>query len=159
VSGSLEEGDPFKVVYTAISDLYNIIALRNKHEEVERSILADSRDSSRSGQVGRDGDDDSGEGTNARLIVELPQSGTYGLAISSARSGETGAYEVVIAPGNANAVSAAPVLSQTSGDPRLQEADRLDVAPSNSRARGGSAWRLIARHAATAAHGGRPRHC
>ncbi|MFH7245095.1 MAG: tetratricopeptide repeat protein [Spirulina sp.] len=44
-------------------------------------------------------DDNSGEGTNARLTLSLTETGTYGIGVLSLNSGEIGRYNLTLQPG------------------------------------------------------------
>lgn len=76
-------------------------------------------------------DDDGGDGTDSRLRVTLEADGTYAIRANSLNGGETGGYEIALAPGSAPVrVPATPIrVGQTvtgtlaTSDPRLESDD------------------------------------
>jgi len=75
-------------------------------------------------------DDDSGDGTNARLTVELPNTGTYQMVVISASPGEIGAYTLTARAATASdlALLRATQLTQQAFD--LYQAGRYNEAMS-----------------------------
>ncbi len=53
------------------------------------------------GNVLVDQDDDGGDGTNARMALELPITGTYSIGVNSWAVGETGRYQLTVRAGTA----------------------------------------------------------
>src|SRR6218665_592816 len=62
------------------------------------------------GGFSRSNDDEEGQSnsTNSRLVVEFPQDGSYRVAVTSFRTGETGAYRLQAAPAAAGLAVTAP---------------------------------------------------
>ncbi|QQE65135.1 hypothetical protein GFS31_18200 [Leptolyngbya sp. BL0902] len=75
---------------------------------------------------------DGGEGTNARLVLSLPDTGTYQVSVLSFISGETGRYQLTIQPGTTADVERAEQRAEAvrinAQGVELYEAGRFDEA-------------------------------
>ena len=98
-SGVLDNSDP---AYSSGSyfDLYHVEGSRGEVIDIELNSNQFDTVLSIEGFGLSETNDDFGDATNSRLQIQLPESGTYSLSVSSYDSGETGSYQLSLANGS-----------------------------------------------------------
>jgi Trypsin-like peptidase domain/Bacterial pre-peptidase C-terminal domain len=98
VSAQLEEGDNIFPMDNSLFDAYTFegkagqqVAIEMSSGDIDPYLILLSPNGAEVAQ-----DDDSGGDKNARIVVQLPESGTYTLIANSYAGGESGAYSVAV---------------------------------------------------------------
>jgi S1-C subfamily serine protease len=125
ISAKLEQGDNVLPMDNSLFDAYSFageagqqVAIEMSSQEIDPYLILLSPNGAEVAQ-----DDDSGGEANAKMVVRLPESGTYTLIANSYAGGQSGTYRLTIQTATGNEI----IPSPTARTALLRESGELQV--------------------------------